>query len=740
MRLTKVTIEGFRSIKQRIEVPIDKAVTVLLGANDHGKTNLLDAIRTLNDDYEITASADLNWDRSGKDTELPFIEFVFDLEPSESESCTDAIMEQLVFESLDPLLEELEAEYGELHETWSTGDSSSVDATTDGEKAQNDEAIQGDVTDLESVLTLLKSDLPLVPALKDLKGYLQLQSEQIDREIKSARAMASENGANRVGEGDDSTADDPDEAANTETANLSELLRKDEQREALQHLQTSESGCRRLSAILASATSSYVPAAEPNVLTVRRQGCGLRRTIHFGDYSYLADELPTIAALIPRVEKIEPIHHIPDATTEEDIGSTQHEFLRGIFHYAGLDKSEWPKLFTADDYTRRTLRNASRRLNEVLRQEWTQGTELEFELSHSATDDAIDFSIIDPSIADRYTRASQRSSGFTHFFATKTVLYARQQEAPANAYIWLFDEPGIYLHAAGQADLLRVLERISSTHQIAYTTHSLWMLNRNFPHRHRLIYKDDTGTRLDMKPYLGMWRTAVDSIGFALPSTILFATRCLIVEGSSDVTYTWSLLRKAAQLGILDVDLNDLAIIAASDCQEAVALVRMLTAGGNGPALALLTDDDRGGNDRYKCVQKALGEGMVKHISMQKRKSIEDILPELDDLYVRAVWKQALDAGSTVDEATLASDLEQAWKVRTVSAAEWGRKEAANMANVPGALSAMGIARHYSELLAELPVSEELRKNFKIAHPLIDKIRTTLNLPRRIVEQERIVE
>ena len=35
--------------------------TVVLGANDHGKTNLLNAIRTLNDDCGFT-SEDENWD------------------------------------------------------------------------------------------------------------------------------------------------------------------------------------------------------------------------------------------------------------------------------------------------------------------------------------------------------------------------------------------------------------------------------------------------------------------------------------------------------------------------------------------------------------------------------------------------------------------------------------------------------------------------------------------------------
>lgn len=49
MRLVRVSIEGYRSIKERLDVTLDPHVTVLLGANDHGKTNFLQALRHLNE-------------------------------------------------------------------------------------------------------------------------------------------------------------------------------------------------------------------------------------------------------------------------------------------------------------------------------------------------------------------------------------------------------------------------------------------------------------------------------------------------------------------------------------------------------------------------------------------------------------------------------------------------------------------------------------------------------------------
>lgn len=63
MKLSSMLISGFKSFKQNEKTPflIDEKITVLIGANDHGKTNILEAIQHLNDDNPITAE-DQNWD------------------------------------------------------------------------------------------------------------------------------------------------------------------------------------------------------------------------------------------------------------------------------------------------------------------------------------------------------------------------------------------------------------------------------------------------------------------------------------------------------------------------------------------------------------------------------------------------------------------------------------------------------------------------------------------------------
>ena len=81
MKLKQVRVDGFRSVKEQVRLFIDPKVTILIGANDHGKTTLLDAIRCFNEDRTLTPE-DENWDtvNQGK----PILEFDFAVDEEES--------------------------------------------------------------------------------------------------------------------------------------------------------------------------------------------------------------------------------------------------------------------------------------------------------------------------------------------------------------------------------------------------------------------------------------------------------------------------------------------------------------------------------------------------------------------------------------------------------------------------------------------------------------------------------
>src|SRR6266404_1431499 len=82
MKLKSVWIDGFRSVKEGVRLFVDPRISILIGANDHGKTTLLEAIKCLNEDRPITPE-DENWDSVGKGK--PGLEYKFALDPDEFE-------------------------------------------------------------------------------------------------------------------------------------------------------------------------------------------------------------------------------------------------------------------------------------------------------------------------------------------------------------------------------------------------------------------------------------------------------------------------------------------------------------------------------------------------------------------------------------------------------------------------------------------------------------------------------
>jgi predicted ATP-dependent endonuclease of OLD family len=69
-----------------------------------------------------------------------------------------------------------------------------------------------------------------------------------------------------------------------------------------------------------------------------------------------------------------------------------------------------------------------------------------------------------------------RSKGLNMFFSF-VVWFSKVKTMVGDNLILLLDEPGLNLHAAAQADLLRFIEDLSIDHQVIYSTHSPFLIN-----------------------------------------------------------------------------------------------------------------------------------------------------------------------------------------------------------------------------------------------------------------------
>jgi predicted ATP-dependent endonuclease of OLD family len=806
MRLVRVSIEGYRSIKERLEVILDPHVTVLLGANDHGKTNFLQALRHLND-AEGFETDDLNWDHAEHAESLPALRFELELAEPEQETLVrldsasrfatvaNAAREDALssWREANKALQEArtgQAEQNAEVESAAAAAKQAAEARAanpEDEGLRNEEvtaaarvnagkeeqkrlgglveahqrvvdghALSFAIADGRAIeAEALREGQPTEPAVEKAASEQEALAETRSRSLKrlTTKLKAAQNsfeelpddaedGQRQKAESDLSAAQNEETQARKES---------EEQTATANRLRAAAEAIARIEAKDPAALERDLPVAElrkqrqaPERLVVSRTGLSgtLLAEIPEGLEDTAVESF--LERHLPQIEMVEPIDKLPDDVSFTQLEQPGFAFMRGIFLYAGLRPEEWKSIFTQDPRSAMRLEQASAKLNETLRASWSQGKELTFRLAHDSKRSRITLEIKDPAVATTFTKPSRRSSGFTHFFALKTVLHALQSESPRSSYLWIFDEPGIHLHPDGQRDLIQVMETLGKTNQVLYTTHSIFLVNQNYPTRHRLLVRAEGGTVLDAKPFLSRWRTTLDALGLSLAGTVLFAPHVLLVEGDSDGIFVAAILRRLIADGKLSIDLNRFAAISTGDAANTDILLRILTDGAPGasrPQVGVLVDGDGGGNDRLKAIDSLIAEREVKTKQLSEGTTLEDHLPAAHSLYFDAVanYLQQIAGLDETGLKALRSSFDQHFGEDEPMSGlvEWTRGAAATIAGLDRKPSSVGIARAYVALLEEAQLSA---KDSQRATRLGKWIAEKLYLPQQTLSQETILE
>src|SRR6266568_4119263 len=234
-----------------------------------------------------------------------------------------------------------------------------------------------------------------------------------------------------------------------------------------------------------------------------------------------------IMKLLPKVVlfKAESLRQLPD--TVDLSGLEENEVMQGVFKLAGIWEHRNRLLLGNTRANEDDLREASKTLAAQIRRNWTQGHDLKFYLAYAG--DRIRLTVKDR--AKTVTALAERSEGFTSYFAMRMLLVARTDEAKPHGYIFMFDEPGLNLHPKGQVDLQNVFEDLARTNQIIYSTHSVFLINKNHPDRNHLIFKNEEGSNVDSKPFAGGWAKVKEHLGLYLSANFLFSDKILLAEG-----------------------------------------------------------------------------------------------------------------------------------------------------------------------------------------------------------------
>lgn len=221
-----------------------------------------------------------------------------------------------------------------------------------------------------------------------------------------------------------------------------------------------------------------------------------------------------------------------------------------------------------------------------------------------------------------YFKPKMRSKGKQWHFAFYVRVAARSVEEKSN--VILIDEPGLFLHAKAQKEILKKLEEISSNCQIIYTTHSPYLIPSNELYRVRLVVKkkEDRGTVIEKitakadKETLSPILTAIGedlSVGIRVDRK-----NSIVVEGYSD--YLWLMAWK----NLLNID-EELNFIPAVGAGSTVHVGSILFGWGLDPVFVL--DNDQQGKEAKKKLEKKLyiESKKILLIPFDKDGEIEDL-------------------------------------------------------------------------------------------------------------------
>lgn len=160
----------------------------------------------------------------------------------------------------------------------------------------------------------------------------------------------------------------------------------------------------------------------------------------------------------------------------------------------------------------------------------------------------IGFCVFSNDTQDKVMSFSERSNGLKWYFSLFIDIIAKTDANRPILYV--FDEPGVYLHVNAQKELLKLFDQLCSQRgQIIYTTHSPFMIDSNNVSRIRAVEKNSDGIsniyksvyhhELDKKSKLETLSPFLQAIGMDLKYNIgpQNDKMNLVVEGITDYFY-----------------------------------------------------------------------------------------------------------------------------------------------------------------------------------------------------------
>ena len=279
----------------------------------------------------------------------------------------------------------------------------------------------------------------------------------------------------------------------------------------------------------------------------------------------------------------------------------------------------------------------------------------QFSLSVNYKDGMVYFEVRDKT--DSVYTFRERSSGLRFFLSYYIQAKAMEMTSRNRNSIILMDEPDAALSILGQRNLLAVFESLVSpessngTCQLIYSTHSPYLINRNFPRRVRVVKKEDAeeGTQYIERARARRYEPVRTALGLDSAPSLFLGADNVLLEGSTDQYLLVELIRVFATPDNVGefLDLNTVVTVSADGVGNVEnVLEQSRWADEPIPSTVVLLDSDKPALDvitkitsqrrRGPLISKEFAAAIGDVVKTGPRVvTIEDIVPL--DLYRRAL-------------------------------------------------------------------------------------------------------
>ncbi|UZE92740.1 MAG: AAA family ATPase [Methanosarcinales archaeon] len=575
MILKSFRIKNFRSIKDSGECYLNPNITVLAGKNESGKTNVLEGLEKLN---KATKFEETDTPLHLKTKEPIEIEFCFEIDTKEIKN----ILKNL---EIDIKLKE---SYNLTFEYYIIKSNKKSDYTISGELI---DILNRELQKLNKKI-FEKTNKTINKIYAIIKKY---NKTEISEEIKLFDGDSHEEIINKI-----------NSLIDTINKNLS-LINEQNDKEKLDELRNKVVDIK------------FKTDIDSTIAKINREIISLiPRMVLFNSFNdILPSEVP-----------------ISDITNQNTL-KTKYGIVEDFIKLSKLNIDALSK--TQDRQKRKNIVNkASKICSDVFGKYWKQDP---IEISVSYDEPLLSFFVQDVVLdenkkevrGESYT-PKQRSKGLQWYMAFFLRLKAEGLE---KGNLILIDEPGLYLHAKAQKDVLELLEELSKENQIIFTTHSPYLIDPDRLARIKLLIRDEKTKETIIQNNFtkgadeDTLTPIITAIGLDLSQGIAFSKKKnIVVEGVSDYFYLQTMLHFLKSKKHYKFP-EDIAIIPCVGHTKASTVVSLLIGWGLEDYKIVL--DRKGTNKTYnKLIKDSIPEGKIIFVGENNSDSIEALFSKKD--------------------------------------------------------------------------------------------------------------